>query len=340
MRMLVRQTHPSFQLVGGLTVIAHGFPTTLIEFDRRFATEEACRDYLMHVRWPDGWRCPRCAHDKAWHTARQVLHCAACGHQSSLTAGTVMHSTKKPLMLWFKAMFLMATQKSGVSATTLQEHLGLSAPTAWTWLHKLRQVMVVPGRKPLRGRVEIDDTYIGKAQGRGRRKGKRSLVVIAVEDRGSTMGRARMQAVADASGESFMAVVQTAVAKGSRVHTDGWDGYREVSAQGYKHERDVLNSEPTQPARHAKAAAVFPNVHQLATLLKRWLLGTHQGAVREKHVQAYLDEFVFRFNRRRAWRRSWLFERLAQLAMSRQAEPYWRIVGRDSPDQPLHLAVT
>ena len=322
-------------------MLGSDFPQTLVEFDEQFGTEQACREHLMRTRWPQGWRCPRCDHDKAWTTVRNHLHCARCGHQSSLTAGTVMHSTKKPLVLWFKAMYLMVTFKNGLSAKTLQDQLGLSYQTAWAWLHKLRRVMVLPHRAPLGGTVEVDETYIGSDPSNrpGRHKGQKVLVVIAVEDQGSVMGRARMTCVPDASGDSLAGMVEANVAPGSTVHTDGAAGYVPVVDKGYVHRVDVISKGKTRAERADRAAQLFPHVHRLAALLQRWLLGTHQGAVSEKHLQAYLDEFVFRFNRRRSKHRTHLFQRLAEQAMARQALPYWKIVGRTARDKPLHLAV-
>jgi len=317
------------------------FPKTLLEFEKRFATEEACRDYLAQVRWPEGWRCPRCNHGKAWTTRRGLWHCARCGHDTSVTAGTIFHGTNKPLRLWFKAMYLITSAKTGVSAKTLERELGISYPTAWTWLHKLRQAMNQDVQSPLQGTVEADETMLGKDRSRrpGRHKGSKSIVVIAVEDLGAPMGRARMATVKDFSASSLHGVIERYVKPGSTVHTDGWEGYTGLGGKGYRHQVDILNQAQSRAAKAARAAETFPHVHRLAGLLKRWLMGTHQGAVREKHLQAYLDEYVFRFNRRRSHRRTLLFERLADRVVGRRAEPYWRLIGRKKPDQPLHLAV-
>jgi len=316
------------------------FPKTLIEFEERFATEQACREYLVHVRWSEGWRCPACDHDKAWTTARGLWHCARCGHDTSLTAGTIFHGTKKPLRLWFKAMYLITSAKTGVSAKTLQRELGLSYPAAWTWLHKLRQAMSQDEQSPLHGTVETDETMLGKDESRrpGRHKGTKSIVVIAVEDQGKAMGRARMASVDDFSSDSLQGVIERYVAPGSSVHTDGWKGYTGLDQKGYNHPVDVLSEAKTRAAKQARAAATFPHVHRLAGLLKRWLMGTHQGAVHEKHLHAYLDEYVFRFNRRRSHRRTLLFQRLVARTVCECAKPYWRIIGREAPDKPLHLA--
>lgn len=321
-------------------MLASGFPKTLVEFEERFATEAACRDYLTQVRWPHGWRCPNCDHDKAWATARGLWHCTPCGHDTSVTAGTIFHGTSKPLRLWFRAMYLITSAKTGVSAKTLERELGLSYPTAWTWLHKLRQAMTQDEQSPLGGTVEADETMWGKdkSRRRGRHKGTKSIVVIAVEDQGKPMGRARMATVDDFSSDSLQGVIERYVAPGSTVHTDGWEGYTGLDQKGYHHQVDVLSGAQTRAAKEARAAETFPHVHRLAGLLKRWLMGTHQGAVHEKHLQAYLDEYVFRFNRRRSHRRTLLFERLAARIVGRRAKPYWRLIGREAPDRPLYLA--
>lgn len=316
------------------------FPKTMVEFDERFATERTCQQYLMRVRWPDGWRCPQCGHDKAWLTCRHHFHCARCDHQSSLTAGTVFHGTHKPLRLWFKAIFLMTTQKNGLSAKALQRHLGVSYATAWTWLHKLRAVMGRYGQVALHKTVEVDETYLGSDKSRrpGRHKGNKALVLIAVEDRGPTMGRARLVSLPGLDGPTVVGAIQANVATGSTVHSDGLAGYGGLADKGYAHRVDCISRGKTRAARAAIASAAFPHVHRLASLLQRWMLGTHQGAVRDKHLQAYLNEFVFRFNRRRARHRTLLFQRLCQQGVKHKAQPYWRIVGREAPDRPLHLA--
>lgn len=315
-------------------MLMEDFPTTLIEFEQRFATEEACRAYLMEMRWPEGWHCPRCGQGKAWRTGRNLLHCAGCGHQSSLTAGTVMHGTRHPLLFWFRAMFLMMTQKNGMSAKTLQRHLGISYPTAWTWLHKLRDAMVRPDRESLSGHVEVDEAYIGgedESGTCGRHKGKKSIVVVAVESKDDAMGRARLITVENVSAETLCGVVQSHVAPASTIHTDGWGSYAQLKTMGYHHKPDPVRGDKE------KIKETLRHAHQVVGLLERWLLGTHQGAVRERHLQAYLDEFIFRFNRRRATHRTLLFQRLAEQVITQKARPYWKIIGRRAPNEPLHL---
>jgi hypothetical protein len=213
------------------------YPRDLAELERRFATEAACRAYLTELRWPDGFRCPRCGPTKAWPVRGVWWQCASCGHQTSVKAGTIFQDTRTPLSLWFRAIWWVTNQKTGVSALGLQRALGLrSYKTAWTWLHKLHRAMVRPGRDRLTGRVEVDETYVGGVHpGRfGRQPGTKALVAVAVEVDGRRLSRIRLRRIPDASGPSLMAFVQDAVAPRSVVHTDGWAGYQPLRRDGYR----------------------------------------------------------------------------------------------------------
>jgi len=316
--------------------MAWRFPRCMAEFEERFSTESACRDYLFRVRWPDGWRCPRCGAKQGWPNVRRLMECRACGHQSSLTAGTVFHGTKRPLRLWFKAIFLMVTQKNGVSAKALQGFLGVSYPTAWTWLHKLRRAMGHRRHARLSGTVEVDDAYWGgyRKGERGRRKGggSKALLLVAVEVNEGATGRLRLMRPPDHTAKSLTNAVQCHVSPGSQVRTDGLSSYASLPTGGYDHVAKVLG-----PNNGARAVALLPNVHRTISLLKRWLLGTHQGAPSGKHIARYLEEFEFRFNRRRARHRSLLFESLVDCAVKCKAPAYWQIIQRPCPDRPLYL---
>jgi len=287
------------------------YPKTLIEFEKQFTTDEACRDYLFQIRWPNGFQCPRCQKQKAWKTSRQLYHCVNCGHQTSVTAGTIFQDTRYSLKIWFLAMWYVVSQKNGISALGLQRVLGLPRhQTAWKWLHRLRVAMVRPGRDRLSGVVEVDEAYIG-----GKHKGKRgrgaegkSLVFIAAEDKDGHIGRIRLRLIPDASGESLIPAVKDAVEAGSIVRSDGWNGYISLPSKGYQH--DVI-----RPS-NGIGENLLPLVHIVISLLKRWLLGTHQGAVHQSHLEYYLDEFTFRFNRRTSRSRGKLFYRLIQQAVA------------------------
>jgi transposase-like protein len=252
-----------------------------------------------------------------------LLQCAACGRQTSVTAGTIFQDTRTPLTVWFRAMWAVTSQKTGTSAVTLQQVLGLgSYQTAWTWLHKLRRAMVRPGRDRLAGCVEVDETFVGALEAgvRGRGAVKKTLIVVAAEEVGSGIGRIRLRRVPDGSVGSLQGFIDEVIAPGSRVHTDGWVGYDRVQAHGYRHQITVLRDHP-EPAN-----ALLPRVHLVVSLLKRWLLGTHQGAVSPAHLDYYLDEFTFRFNRRRSRHRGMLFYRLAQQAVQVEPVPYHAMV--------------
>ena len=298
------RAHP----VGGVD-----YPRTLPEFDDWFGSEAGCAEYLQRLRWPDGFRCPACGGPRAWLTARGQMYCASCQRQTSVTAGTIFEGTRKPLRLWFQAMWCVTSQKFGGSALGLQSVLGLgSYQTAWSWLHKMRRAMVRPGRDRLSGYVEVDETYVGGAEKgvHGRQIHNKAIVVIAVEVHSPKgFGRVRMQRVPDASAASLTPFIRDAVEPGSTVHTDGWKGYDDLPKQGCQREKTVL-SDSADPAHVG-----MPAVHQVTSLLKRWLLGTHQGAVSNRHLDYYLDEYTFRFNRRNARARGLLFYRLTQQAV-------------------------
>jgi transposase-like protein/ribosomal protein L37AE/L43A len=285
------------------------YPKTVLEFEQRFASEAACRDYLAAIRWPEGFRCPKCEYHEAWTTDRGLWHCRRCGFQTSVTAGTIFQDTRKPLQLWFRAMWYVVNQKQGVSALGLQRVLGMSRyETTWIWLHKLRTAMVRPGRDRLSGRVQVDETYIGgeRSGKRGRGAAGKALVVLAVEDQGKHVGRIRLLRVPDASAASLIPAVEQMVEPGSVVNTDGWAGYATLASKGYVHEEIRPSPEVGDN--------LLPLAHRVASLLKRWLGGTHQGAVRPSHLDYYLDEFTFRFNRRTSRSRGKLFYRLMQQA--------------------------
>jgi len=295
------------------------YPRNLREFDHRFRSEEDCREYLRQLRWPEGVRCPRCGCAESSPVRGVLLRCRKCRQQVSVTAGTIFQDTRIPLRLWFQAMWWVTTQKNGASALGLQHILGLSRyETAWTMLHRLRRAMVRPGRDLLAGRVEVDECYVGGPEEDlpGRPNLDKTLVVVAAQEDGVGIGRIRMRQISDASSSSLVPFVEDSVAKDSVVHTDGWLGYLPLESKGFRHEVTFLKG------KKETASELLPRVHLVISLLKRWLLGTHQGAVSHKHLDYYLDEFTFRFNRRRSKSRGKLFFRLAQQAVA--VEPVTR----------------
>jgi transposase-like protein/Zn ribbon nucleic-acid-binding protein len=219
------------------------YPADLAAFEARFSTEEACREYLIRLRWPDGFRCRRCGSNRYWRVREVLLECVHCGHQASATAGTIFQDTRSPLRLWFRAMWWVTAQKNGASALGLQRILGLkNYRTAWTWLHKLRRAMVRPGRDRLAGTVEVDDTYLGGLEEglRGRQVETKALIVVAAQEDGQGIGRIRLRQIADASAASLIRFIEDAVEPGSVVHTDGWLGYEPLEKKGYRHTVTVL----------------------------------------------------------------------------------------------------
>lgn len=311
------------------------YPRTLLEFEARFASEDACEAYLVAIRWPGGFVCPKCAGKAVWRTTRGRIECRHCNHQVSITAGTIFHKTRKPLRVWFRAMWWLTNQKYGANALGLQHELELgSYQTSWTWLHKLRRAMVRPGRDLLAGVVEVDETLVGGPETgiSGREIGNKALVLVAVEENGRGFGRIRLRQVPDASAASLLPFVQEVVVPGSIVHTDGWSGYAGLEARGYLHRASCI-------AGSGQAAhELLPRVHRIASLLKRWLTGTHQGGVQPRHLDYYLDEFTFRFNRRTSRYRGKLFYRLMQQATALGPTTYAEIVGGRAVDAVPELS--
>jgi transposase-like protein len=298
------------------------YPRTLMELEKRFATDQACRDYLFGLRWPHGFVCPRCGGQAAWAMTRGLWLCGQCRHQASVTAGTIFQDGRLPLTLWFRAMWYVTSQKNGVSALGVQRVLGFgSYQTAWAWLHKLRRAMVRPGRERLSGTVEVDETYWGSEEDGviGRQTAEKALVIVAAQADGPRkIGRIRLARIPDATKATLHGFIAENIEPGSVVRTDGLPAYR--SPAGYRHERVVVTGSGKS------ADELLPRVHTVISLVKRWLLGTHQGAVSHKHLDYYLDEYTFRFNRRNSASRGKLFYRLVQQAVQVQPHPYRSLV--------------
>jgi len=288
-------------------------PHTHREFVQEFPSDDACAAYLERLRWPEGFCCPACQTvGVLWRQTRGRLVCSACRHQTSVTTGTILEKTRTPLTTWFEAAWHLTTAKNGLSAKTLERTLGTSYRTAWAILQRFRVAMVRSERERLSGAVEVDETLVGGVE-RGGKRGRgtiKPIVVIAVEVK-ETMGfgRVRMRHVPDSSGANLQPFICDVVTQGANVHTDGWTGYNGLSKHGYLHERVVLSSSG-DPAHVS-----MPGVHRVASLLKRWILGTHQGSVVPAHLQSYLEEFTFRFNRRNSRSRGLVFSRLMEQCM-------------------------
>ena len=316
------------------------YPRSVGEFQAWFRTDADCLDYLEWLRWPAGFICPACGHKGGWRLGDGRFMCSGCGGRTSVTAGTIFDRTRTPLTVWFTACWLFATGKDGISALSLKRTLEVgSYQTAWAMLHRLRSVLVRPDRDRLAGVVEVDETYIGGLESGlpgGRAGGKKVLTGIAVEVREPRgFGRCRMLPLADASAASLHPFVRDHVEPGATVITDGWQGYRGVEKLGYVHDR---RSQRAARASGEDPGELLPAVHRVASLAKRWLLGTHQGAVDEVHLASYLNEFVFRFNRRRSRSRGMVFYRVLEQAVAHDPVRYQEIIAtrrlRKTPPTP------
>lgn len=281
-------------------------PKSLPEFTECFATESACEEFLFRIRYPKGFVCPTCQEEHGWAlNGRRLIECRN-GHKSSLTSGTALHGTRMELLTWFLAVYLVTTLTPGISALQFQRQMGLKRyETAFRMLHKIRSVLVAPGREVLRHEVEVDETFVGgRDPDRDGRGGDKVLVAGAVEVMAYSdlktqsvrqrTGRVRLQVVPNARAASLVGFVKREVEAGALVHTDGWDGYRPLSKAGYTHQRWIQG-------KNQALTPVLPHIHRLFSNLKAWLQGTHHGRVEPKYLQAYLNEFTFRFNRR-FWR--------------------------------------
>jgi transposase-like protein len=292
------------------------YPQNFQEFLVQFPDEKSCWQYLIDIRWPDGYVCPGCDSVNYWVTSKHKIHCSSCGKEFSITSGTIFQESKKPLLLWFHIMWWVVAQKTGASALNLTDFMGFgSYQTAWTWLHKLRRAMVRQGREKLSGFVEVDETYIGGQEigtGKpGRGAEEKSLVVVATECIGKKIGRVRFRIIPNASKESLIPFIEENIEPHSTVITDGWSGYASLT-----HRKDYNHTVKVVTGSGKKAHELLPHVHLVDSLLKRWINGTLQGKITSKYLEYYLDEFSFRFNRKVSNHRGKLFYRLMQQAVN------------------------
>jgi len=303
------RSHP----VGGVD-----YPRTFQELQEWFPDDQACLQYLAKLRWPDGFVCPACSATRAWQTAKARWMCAACGRQTSVTAGTIFHRIRTPLSTWFAAIWFLTSQKNGMSALGLQRVLGFGTyETAWAWLQKLRRAMVRPDRDLLSGVVELDEVFVGN-ESRGRAGGVKdnTAVMVAVESLPSRkLGRVRLQLAQTARSSNLVGFAMNVIEEGSTIKTEGAINLKRLAGLGYQHQRFV-GIDSAEPA-HVN----LPGVHMVGSLLKRWLTGTLHYAVSQEHLAYYLDEFTFRFNRRTSNSRGLLFYRLLQQAVNTDPHP-------------------
>lgn len=296
------------------------FPTTQIGFEKMFTTEEQCVAYFLNLKFKDGFKCSKCGHDNYWLMSRRRIGCQKCKHQTSLTTGTIFEQSNKPLTLWYRVIWLMIAQKNGISAKGVQRIMGFgSYQTAWAWLHKLRMITVLSNRVKLNGEVEVDETLLGgNSEGkRGRGAEGKILVAIAVEVLTKGTGRVRLSIIPNASRASLKNFISNNIEEGSELITDGWKSYKNI--EGFKH--TVISNEEEN---------ILPHVHRVASLLKRWLLGTHQNYVIGNKAQNYLDEFTFRYNRRKSNSRGLLFQRVLEQVVSHEPITYAKVFKKET----------
>ncbi|MDD3102486.1 MAG: IS1595 family transposase [Patescibacteria group bacterium] len=310
------------------------YPKTILEFMDRFNTDEKCLKYIANLKWANGWECSRCGNkDYYLISKRHLTRCKKCGYEESFIVNTLMERTKKPLRDWFWVIYMLSTQKAGLSAMEVYRQLDFgSYQTAWTWLQKIRMAMVNPNRTKLSGEVEIDETYIqtGKA-GKGRKiAGKKALIICAVEiketkdDKKVVSGRIRLRNIPSASSEHLHTFIKDHIEKGSIIRTDGWTGYKGLSKLGYKHIVEIVGNPK-------EASKKFPRVHRVFANLQAWLVGTHRY-ISTKHLQNYLNEYMFRFNRRYIPKVS--FDSLLKIAILNEPRSY---KGFTKPEKPIYL---
>ena len=318
-------------------------PQSLIDLQELFQRESDCVAYLTGLRWPEGFECPECGYPKAaYNEARRMLQCSNCRTQTYLTAGSILEKTHLPLKTWFYAAYIVTTLTPGISAVQLQHQLGLKRyETAFQILHKLRSAMANPDREPLHGEVEVDETFIGgdvaKEHG-GRSPEGKMIVVGAVERRFDKVskragrpfyaGRVRMRVIPDTTADTLTKFVKDHIEEESIVITDGWGGYNRLAARGYQHE-------PIVEGAPKRGSAILPLIHLEFSNLKTWLQGTHHGRVEEQHLQAYLNEFCFRHNRR-FWRFT-AFQTILRYGMKTGPQTYETLYSADAQGQQIHL---
>ena len=305
--------------------IVNNFPLTTIEFQEKFATDEDCEAYLFDIKWHEGFVCSKCNYGEYWKTKTGLYVCKKCEHQHSLKAGTIMQKSKKSLKMWFTAIWLFTSSKRGVNAKDLEKQLGISYPTAWLWLQKLKKSSFNPERTKLSGKVEVDEFYLGgKHKGKqGRGSENKLKIVIAVEKikfKGSYknyVGRIRLKDIENCGTENLTKFVEDNISLNAIVKTDKWTGYNKLKSVGYNHISKVISD----------YNADFKGLHNTVSLIKRWILGTFQGKMSKKHIQQYLEEFTFRFNRK-FLNIGYKFQRLVEFSVATKPLTYKQIVGK------------
>lgn len=289
------------------------YPHTIMDFEKDFSTEEDCEEYLYSIRWKNGFDCPYCHNTACWKMTDGNYRCTKCRKKTSIISGTLFQDSKKSILLWFRAMWLLTNQKQGLNAVSLKNTLGFgNYESAWLWMHKLRTAMVRKDRDKLSGNVEIDEIYLGgeRPGNRGRGAFGKTLILVITEINENKVGRIRLKIVPDASYKSLSNAITELVEKNSLLNTDAWPSYNQIKNDGFRH-HIIRKTESV-------GENLLPHCNLVASLLKRWLLGTLQGGVKKSHLSYYLDEFTFRFNRRKSKSRGLLFYRLVEQAIEKK----------------------
>ncbi len=302
------------------------YPTNFQEFLARFKTDEDCWNYLFALRWPDGFYCPKCKSPKYYLNNRKVAECYECGNQVSVTAGTIFHGTRKPLLLWFHVMWWVAEQQKGVSASNFKEFMGFgSYETAWAWLHKLRRTMVCTSNEKLSGVIEVDEISIGCKQYMGDMEGEvktskanseKTRVVVATECLGTQIGRVRFKCIESEASDNMLSFIEENIEHGSTIITKGWNKENPLSDS-----ENYIHSNTSPEACSSGSTELLPHMQMVDSCLKRWINGTHQGNISPKHLAFYLDEFAFRFDKKLSTQSGKLFYKLVKQAVTSPPSP-------------------
>jgi transposase-like protein len=293
----------------------------LMKFMERFRTEEQCRDFLFQIRWPEGFVCPKCEHHKYINIkTRHRYECSKCGYQASVMTNTIFHRSHTPLNKWFIAIFLLSADKRGLSSSQLAKNVSVSMPTAWLMIHKIRKAMTdSEAGLPLRKIVEMDDTYFGSPDEggkRGRGTDKTPVLVAVQVDKSGRPEFVKMSVIENLRGDTIVSAAESVIAPGTEIHTDGLVSYSKLSDSGY--EVCSRTFDPIGDPEHLLW------VHKIISNAKAFIAGTFHG-LDAKHLQRYLDEFAFRFNRRK---HSSLFTELVHACVSTTTITYLALIAK------------
>lgn len=290
------------------------YPKNYRELIQRFSSEDACFDYLAAVRWPEGFVCSHCGGKQCWKSNQRQWICGTCRMKFRVLAGTLLQDTKLPINLWFQMIWWFVGPKNGASALALMQNFGIgSYRTSWQLLKKLRSCTVFPLRQPLSGEVEVDEAFLGG-------KKNKEIIAVAAERRGKATGRIRLKHIKSREGTEIQGFIASTVIHGATIVSDRHKSYPAIVNKGYPH--NPQKKPYFWEEVDGDDDRLLPRVHRAVSLLKRWYYGTYQGRVDKRTLQAYLDEFVFRFNRRTSGSRGLLFHRMVEAAIHSTPKPH------------------